>query len=229
MAGHSLVVRHRARRAGPLAAIGIALVLAVPGPVTSAPNPVLLVHGLNGSPSSFSTLQATLRGQGRTVEAIALPGNDNVANASAIASFVSSRGWARFDLVAHSMGGTSGRYFAKFLDGHRKIGAYVSLGTPQYGVYALCALAQKQGGQLCPGSGFLTKLNRNDDTRGKPAYTTIYSTSDGLVPTDSSRLDGGACHVQVSGVDHSGLLTSASVAALVTAALDGRCPGTFRP
>jgi hypothetical protein len=48
------------------------------------------------------------------------------------------------------------------------------------------------------------------------------------VPTSSSRLDGGACFKQVSGVSHSGLTQDAGVFAHVLAAVDGTCPGVFQ-
>jgi hypothetical protein len=59
-------------------------------------------------------------------------------------------------------------------------------------------------------------------------YTTIYSTDDGLVPTSSSRLDGGACYEQVSGVSHTQLTQNSSVFLLVLAAADGTCYGVFK-
>jgi triacylglycerol lipase len=77
---------------------------------------------------------------------------------------------------------------------------------------------------MCPWSSFLSGLNSGDDTPGAVFYTTIYSTSDGTVPTSSSRLDGGACHKQVSGVNHSGLTQDAGVFAHVLTAVDGTCP-----
>ena len=59
-------------------------------------------------------------------------------------------------------------------------------------------------------------------------WTTIYSTSDGLVPNASSRLDGGACHVQVSGVGHNEMDNDPGIFARVLAAVDGTCTGTFK-
>ena len=81
---------------------------------------------------------------------------------------------------------------------------------------------------MCPFSSFLSSLNSGDDTPGSMLYTTIYSTSDGLVPTSSSRLDGGACFKQVSGVDHSGLHEDATVFTYVLQAVDGTCPGVMQ-
>ena len=40
-----------------------------------------------------------------------------------------------------------------------------------------------------------------DDTPGSVYWTTIYSRTDGVMPTSASKLDGGACHVEVGGVE----------------------------
>jgi len=204
-------------------------------PVTSAasaPRTVLLVHGYQGSTASFDQMQAGLLALGIPSIEVVLPGQDNVANANAIKTLITSQGLGTVDIVAHSMGGLSGRWYAKQLGGATGttpiVAHYISLGTPQYGLYAACLLPTTNGGQMCPWSSFLGQLNRGDDTIGVTAYTTIFSTSDGLVPTSSSRLDGGACFVSDSGVAHADLLTNATVFNQVVSALGGTCPGTFK-
>jgi triacylglycerol lipase len=186
--------------------------------------PVLLVHGWGSSPATFKTMEARLARSGRAVHAIALPGQDNVANAKAIRAFVAAHHLRRVDLVAHSMGGLSSRWFVKFLGGSIRIEHYVSLGTPQYGLVPTCVLPLDEGGQMCPGSAFLRKLNAGDDTQGATRYTSISSRSDGIVPVASSRLDGGACLITDRGVTHRELLTDARVYRQVVYALNGRCP-----
>ena len=202
-------------------------------PVESAEiHPVVLVHGFTGSPGSMATLQANFAAQGRQAFAIDLPSENNVTNAQAIATFVNSvkaqTGATQVDLVAHSMGGLSTRYYIKSLGGGANVAQYVSLGSPHYGVYAACFLPTSFGGQMCPFSSFLSGLNSGDDTPGSLLYTTIYSTGDGTVPNSSSRLDGGACFKQVTGVSHSGLTSNATVFTHVLSAVDGTCPGTFQ-
>jgi hypothetical protein len=81
---------------------------------------------------------------------------------------------------------------------------------------------------MCTFSSFLSALNSGDDTPGSLLYTTIYSTSDGLVPNSSSRLDGGACFKQISGVSHTNLTQDAGVFALVLSGVDGTCTGVFQ-
>jgi triacylglycerol lipase len=189
--------------------------------------PVLLVHGFRGSPDAFDTMAARLARGGRVVYAIALPGQDNLVNAKAIRAFAAAHHLRRVDIVAHSMGGLSSRWFVKYLRGNVSVGHYVSLGTPQYGLWATCGAPLDYGGQMCPDGSFLRRLNSRDDTPGTTKYTSIFSADDGLVPASSSRLDGGACLIRDRGVTHGGLLTDARVYRQVVYSLRGRCPLAF--
>lgn len=222
----------RTLRAASLLAVGLLMFAGVFVAEASAPRTVLLVHGYQGSTTSFDQMQASLLTKGIPSIEVVLPGQDNVANANAIKSLITSRGLDTVDIVAHSMGGLSGRWYTKFLGGSTGsspiVAHYISLGTPQYGLYAACLLRTTNGGQMCPWSSFLSKLNNGDDTPGSTSYTTIYSTTDGLVPTSSSRLDGGGCFVRDTGVTHNGLLTNTTVFSQIVTALGGTCPGTFK-
>jgi triacylglycerol esterase/lipase EstA (alpha/beta hydrolase family) len=174
-------------------------------------------------------MEAYLKAHGHpTVHAIDLPGEDNVENARAIASTLRELRWKRVDIVGQSMGGLSSRWFTKFLAKGTKVDAYVSLGTPQYGIWSACALPSWYGGQMCPTSSFLGTLNAGDDTPGDTFYATIYSTGDWYVPNSSSRLDGGACFVQVADVSHDGMDNDPTVQGHTAAALGGTCAGTYR-
>jgi triacylglycerol lipase len=168
-------------------------------------------------------MEARLARGGRAVYAIALPGQDNIVNAKAIRAFVNAHHFRRVDVVAHSMGGLSSRWFVKFLRGSVSIEHYVALGTPQYGLLPTCVLPLDEGGQMCPGGAFLRTLNAGDDTPGRTSYTSIFSSSDGIVPATSSRLDGGACLILDRGISHHGLVTDARVYRQVVYALNGRC------
>ena len=225
---------------GPMVALALFAATAItsglaPGGATSEAatgDPVVLVHGWNGSASSMATLKANFEASGRQAFSLTLPGQNNVTNAQALATFIASvkaqTGASKVDLVAHSMGGLSTRYYLKNLGGTANVAQYVSLGSPHYGLALACFLGTNSGGQMCPFSSFLSALNSGDDTPGSLLYTTIYSTDDGLVPTSSSRLDGGACFEQVSGVSHTQLTQNSSVFLLVLAAVDGTCYGVFQ-
>ena len=224
-------VRRFSRRVA--VSLGLAVVLATAGAgagsaLAAETDPVLLVHGYRGDPSTWAQMIQRLEREGRTAIAIDLPSEDNVVNAARIRDVITAQGWGRVDIVAQSMGGLSARQFVKFLNSPAQIDTYVSLGTPQYGIYSACLLPRTYGGQMCPTSTFLRDLNRDDDTPGSTEWTTIYSTSDGYVPTSSSRLDGGACHIKVSGVSHNNMDNDAGIFAHVLSAIDGTCTGTFK-
>ena len=213
------------------AAVGFAVALlgvgTVPAAAANPPDPILLVHGFQGDPSTWADMIANFAAVGRTAVAIALPGQDNIVNAKAIQAYIATKGWKRVDIVAQSMGGLSARQYIKFLDSSL-VDTYVSLGTPQYGIYAACLLPSWYGGQMCPSSSFLRSLNRGDDTPGKVYWTTIFSATDGIVPTSSSRLDGGACFVYENpGVGHNEMDNDPTIFQHVLAAVDRTCVGTF--
>ena len=224
-------MNHLSRRRRLIAAILLALSVASPMVARAAAHdPVLLVHGWRATSADWAVMvqRFTDEAQGRVVVTIQLPGQDNVANATAISNLVAANGWSRFDLVGVSMGGLSARYYAKNLGGTAKIDAYVSLGTPQYGIWAACLLGQTRGGQMCPTSSFLRSLNSGDDTPGSVRYMTLTSPADTTVPSSATRLDGGACFVSVPGVVHTAYEEDTNVFAAVVTAIDGGCPGTFQ-
>jgi len=220
--------RHARRR---LAAIGLAMLAVLGGAVPAAastPDPILLVHGWRGHPSTWADMIANFAAQGRTAVAIDLAGEDNVKNAAQIRDFIAAKGWKKVDIVGQSMGGLSARHYIKFL-GPTVVDTYVSIGTPQYGLYTSCVLFASAGGQMCPTRSFLRDLNAGDDTPGSVSWTTIYSTTDGVVPTVVSRLDGGACHIQVARPGHNQLDNDPAVFAFVLGAVNrAACPGTIR-
>jgi triacylglycerol esterase/lipase EstA (alpha/beta hydrolase family) len=209
-----------------VAIIGAAL---APATILAAdPDPVLLVHGYRGNPSTWSDMIANFKANGRTAVAIDLATEDNVKNAAQIQRFINDQGWRRVDIVGQSMGGLSSRQYIKFLD-KTVVDAYVSLGTPQYGIWSACLLPPSYGGQMCPASGFLKNLNGGDDTPSGVYWTTIYSRTDGIVPTSASRLDGGACFVyEDPGVPHNDMDNDPTIFGHVLKAVDRVCAGTFK-
>ncbi|HSL75706.1 MAG TPA: hypothetical protein VK867_02090 [Candidatus Limnocylindrales bacterium] len=219
----------RAKRWIVAAILGTMAMAAAPATAAAADSdPVLLVHGWRGSPSTWAEMIGRFTNAGRHAEAIALPGQDNIKNAQAIRDFIAAKGWDHVDIVAQSMGGLSARYFIKTI-GTSKVDTYISLGTPQYGLLSACLLGSTQGGQMCPSSSFLRSLNAGDDTPTDVYWTTIYSRRDGVVPNSSSRLDGGACHVfEDPGVPHNDMDNSEAIFAHVLDATNRTCDGTVK-
>jgi triacylglycerol esterase/lipase EstA (alpha/beta hydrolase family) len=229
------------------AAAGLgAIALSRSGPVPAAAGgrvPVLLVHGYDGSPGSFSTLAPRLRADGHDVVLVSLPlrgRGDLRESARALDAAVRRTGAAQVDVVAHSAGGIVTRLWLTDLGGLARARHVVMLGTPNHGT----TLAEQAGAlgpescaeacaELVPGSSLLAGLNRGDETPagpvpGLPTWTSIWTERDQVVtPAASASLEG-ALDLPVQGVcpdaatDHSGLTRDPLVLSLVTRALDGR-------
>ncbi len=152
----------------------------------------------------------------------------NVENARELAAFVDrvlrETGATKVDLVCHSMGGLSARYYIKFLGGVNKVDDYVALGTPQHGtIYAslgaILTIGSAGATEMTPGSLFLLRLNAGDETPGAVSYFSFGSYTDELVqPWRTIALDG-ATNRWVSGVSHTGLLSNPTIYQWVKAAL----------
>lgn len=197
--------------------------------VTPPHNPVILVHGWLGHPSDMQVMANSLQQAGYPTYLAEIPGQNNITNAYFIAELVAKvrqeTGASHVDLVSHSMGGLSTRYYVKFLGGVDVVDHYVSFGSPQYGYQPACALLLDDlGAQMCPSSSFLAALNAGDDTPGPVAYTSMWSSLD---TPGAAKLDGGACLHEIPGVDHAVEPTSQAFIDAVLSALAGHCPGQY--
>jgi triacylglycerol lipase len=101
---------------------------------------------------------------------------------------MSATGATKVDIIAHSIGSVSSRYYLKNLDGSSKVDAWVSLAGPNHGT----DYVDRQNCQTTPcreiaiGSGFLNALNAVDETPGLTRYATWRSTCDTTItPTES--------------------------------------------
>jgi triacylglycerol lipase len=191
---------------------------------------VVMVHGYMQPPSVFDAMKASFENLGYQAYEVDIPGDDNYANAAYIETFVNNvqaqTGAAKVNLVGHSMGGLSARYYIKYRGGDAHVASYISVGTPQYGGPDGCLLPTNLGGQMCPNSPFLVELNTGDDTSGTLPYTDLWGTAQDD-PATAAKLDGGACFKSFDGVQHLDEPSSPVVFQLVATAVRGTCPGTF--
>lgn len=212
-----------------LASALVAVILAVTGlvgtttPATaqSSADPILFVHGWNSSASAWNTMidRFVAAGYPRN-RMLAITYNSNQSNAvianqvrDAVASLRASTGAARVDIVTHSMGGLSSRYYLRNLGGTSFVDEWVSLGGPNHGTntaYA-CYLFSAGCRDMIGGSGFLNNLNAGDETPGSVRYGTFWSSCDEVINPDSSVLLSGATNVGVGCLGHSALRTDAAV------------------
>ena len=191
-------------------------------------NPIILVHGFIGGYglTPWYKLKDRLVSWGcprskifemRFRDAIFA---SNVQNAYELRDYVnyvlSVTGASKVDLIGHSMGGLSTRYYIRNLGGIYKVDDYVSLGTPQHGTWlAIIPLAYASIGalEMRPGSSFLNALNAGDETPGSVHYTAIYAYMDELVfPYWTAKLYDGATNKGKWWVGHLGLLFDYTVA-----------------
>ncbi|MFX0052958.1 MAG: alpha/beta fold hydrolase [Candidatus Hermodarchaeota archaeon] len=157
---------------------------------------------------------------------------DNIDNANKIKQWVdeilAETGAEKIDLVGHSMGGISSRYYIKFLDGIDKVDDYVSLGSPHHNFNMedlnLNEGDETPGGILNDTIGERASLYsgysyNGTHIPGNISYTSIYSPSDGVVSPLSSPLDG-AKNITVEDLTHDQLYADMYVYTLVRSAVD---------
>ena len=205
-------------------------------PVASEKDPVVFVHGFTGSSSSFDNMKQWLVSQGWASNYLyAIQYSDttgsSIDNAYELQSFVKNvlrqTKASKVDIVAHSMGGLSTRYYVKYLEGAQKVDDVVTLGSPHHGTTSSYFGLWTEGArEMVPGSAFLNDLNSVDetpngsDTTSAIQYTSIYSSADTVINPYTSSIIDGAENVEISGVSHSGLLTDSSVRPLIQTGLE---------
>lgn len=204
-----------------IAALAVTATLAFTGTAAtaSAADPILFVHGWSSSGSVWNTMIGRFQADGFTR---LYNWNYNTAQSNAttayqlrdrVNSIRAATGAAKVDIITHSMGGLSSRYYAKFLGGTTSIDEWVSLGGPNHGtnLAAICWIVQTSCVEMTAGSSFLANLNYGDETPGAVRYGTWWSPCDEVINPDTSTILSGAYNTQTSCMLHSGYLTSSTV------------------
>lgn len=191
-------------------------------------DPVLFVHGWNGSGANWDTMADRFLADGWPAGHLDQWDYDsaqsNATTAEQLAAEVdrlrAATGADQVDVVTHSMGGLSSRYYAKNLGGTSAIDAWVSLGGPNHGTDSanLCTTASCR--EMRIGSDFLNDLNAGDESPGNPRYATWWSPCDNVINPDSSVAVSGATNTRTACLSHSALITDATVYAQVRDTVD---------
>ncbi len=187
-------------------------------------DPVLLIHGINGSAADWATMISRLKADGYSSERImartfADPrygcNTDNAATIQMWANeLMATAHTNRIDLVAHSMGTLSSRRFLKDLGGAASVNTFVSLGGMNHGLSGLVCLGATNPvpyppsctfKEICLSQPFIAALNASPATPGPTVWVTIAGSADQTVPNDSTFLVG-AENIIVPAVTHSGAM-----------------------
>jgi triacylglycerol lipase len=182
-------------------------------------NPILFVHGWNASSSTWSTMVSRFKADGWTsAELVNWSYNfrqSNATTASQIGQKVDSMlrvtGATKVDIVTHSMGALSARYYVRNLSGDGKVDALVTLGGANHGTATANFCFDTSCFEMRPNSTFINNLNADDETWGTPRYATWWSDCDEVISPHSSALLAGATNTQTACITHSQLHEDAGV------------------
>lgn len=204
-------------------------VLSVPSSAATAKRPILFVHGYNSSESTWDTMVSNFKKNGWTDAELFRWSYDTTQSNTVTAEDIRTRvdsirsqtGWDRVDVIAHSMGSLSSRYYLKNLGGDVKVDDWVSLGGPNHGTDTANLCGHTSCIEMRIGSTFLAELNSGDESPGTPAYATWWSPCDTIINPDSSVSVEGATNTKTACISHSALTTDTKVFNSVKAAVDG--------
>jgi triacylglycerol lipase len=176
-------------------------------------DPIVFVHGFSASAAVWTTMVDRFKADGWTDAGLVTWTYDsNQSNtttaqqlATKIDSLLAATGAKKVDIIAHSMGGLSSRYYTKNLGGADKVDAFVALGTPNHGTTVANICPIQSCVEMRPGSAFLTTLNSSDETPGSPRYATWWTPCDQVTTPPESVILSGAQNTQTACITHTDL------------------------
>ncbi|HTI62944.1 MAG TPA: hypothetical protein VL524_05495 [Gemmatimonadaceae bacterium] len=192
-----------------------------PPPPPPTHDPILFVHGYNASSSTWTTMVSRFKADGWTDAELVNWSYDytksNRTTASLIKakvdSILSATGATKVDIITHSMGALSARFYIDSLGGEGKVDGFALLGGPNHGTTTagFCALFDVSCSEMLPGSTFLNHLNATDETPGIERYATWRSPCDEVINPHGSEVLNGALNDQTTCLTHSQLHEDATV------------------
>lgn len=175
-------------------------------------NPVVFVHGLSSSASSWDDWIADFKADGYSSSELYAWSyswsQSNVTTAGQLASYINTvraqTGAAKVDLVVHSMGALGSRYYLKNLGGTAYVDDFVSTAGTNHGTTTAswCSWLYTSCAEMYTGSSFLTALNSGDETPGSVSYASYWSNCDDALTPDTTAILSGATNVEVGCVSH---------------------------
>ena len=177
--------------------------------------PIVFVHGFNASAATWLTMVGRFKTDGYTDQELVNFSYDyrlsNATTAQTIAQKVDSvllaTGAHHVDIITHSMGALSARYFVRNLlpAGDRRVDAVVNRGGTTHGTITAFGCTPISCTEMRPYSTFVTKLNATDETWGTPRYATWWSACDEVIYPQTSAKLSGAVNTQTACLKHSDL------------------------
>jgi triacylglycerol lipase len=175
------------------------------------------VHGYNSSGSTWNTMVDRIKQDGWTdAELYAWSYDYRQSNAviaaqlaQRIAEILAATGATRVDIITHSMGALSSRYYLKNTV-LAPVDAWVALGGPNHGSDIASLCFDVSCFEMRVGSAFLTNLNAGDETPGDARYATWGSPCDFIVPLWSVPVSGGN-NTETACVQHTFLQNDATI------------------
>ncbi len=171
-------------------------------------NPVLLIHGFNGSAAIFRAMSAYLAKLGWFVYDLTLmPSNGDVGIdqlAQQVADYIATTFSPEqpLDLIGFSMGGIVSRYYVQRLGGTERVQRLITISSPHHGTLTAYALERPGCIQMRLGSAFLQDLNQDAAMLEQLNFTSIWTPFDlMIVPAISSKMPVGR-EVQVPVIYH---------------------------
>ncbi|MGW0711162.1 esterase/lipase family protein [Streptomyces sp. NPDC002643] len=175
-------------------------------------NPIVFVHGLSSSSSSWDEWVSYFEEDGYSSSELYAWSYDwaqsNVTTAqqlrTKIQSVLSATGASKVDLVVHSMGALNSRYYLKNLSGTSSVDDFVSVAGVNHGTTTAswCSWLYTSCAEMYTGSSFLTSLNSGDETPGSVSYASYWSNCDDALTPDTTAILSGATNVEVGCVSH---------------------------
>lgn len=169
-------------------------------------DPILFIHGYKADVGGWNTMISSFQQSGWPASSLYDWYYDwsqsNVTTANAIAAKVnhilSTTGKSKVDLISHSMGSLSARYYVKNLGGGTKVDDFVSLGGLNHGAPSWklslpsigCSGTPTPCNEMMENSTFLNSLNSGDETPGPVWYMTVAADCDPVVSSSSVALAG---------------------------------------
>jgi triacylglycerol lipase len=187
--------------------------------VAQAHYPILFVHGWKETGSIWNTMIERFEKEGWTKAQLNnwtyTTSQSNVTTAKEVSTKVTeilkSTGASKIDLITHSMGALSTRYYIKNLGGESKVEDWVSLGGPNHGTETANLCSETSCVEMRIKSTFLNELNAGDETPGAVHYGTWWSPCDEVIDPHESVILTGATNTETECISHLALTTNEKV------------------